>query len=251
MIVVVVQARLGSTRLPGKVMRDLLGMPVLGHVLTRARAIPLIDTVCCAMPEGRENDPVAEVAAHYGARVTRGPENDVLARYRIAARECGATAVVRVTSDCPLLDPRVSGQVVADFTRGGADYVSNVDPRSWPRGLDTEVFSRAALEWAADAAEEAFDREHVTPWLRRAPDIMRRNVSQPDDRTASWRWTLDYPEDLEFMRRLLGLVPPYPHIAGFQELESIIDKIPAIAEINAHRSAPSVRSDPEAVTSHA
>lgn len=251
MIVAIVQARIGSTRLPAKVMRDLQGVPVLAHVLTRARAIPRIDTVCCAVAEGPENDPIAEAARHCGAEIARGPEADVLERYRVAAARCAASVIVRVTSDCPLLDPHVSGLVVADFVEGGADYVSNVDPRSWPRGLDTEVFSRAALERMAEAAVEPYDREHVTPWLRRAPDIRRRNVAGPEPHTADWRWTLDYPEDLDFMQRLLRAAPPFPHIAGFDELQGIIERCPELASLHAPPTAPPLRREPPAVNRHA
>jgi len=232
--VVVVQARMGSSRLPGKVAMDLLGRPVLAHVLGRAGAIPGADAVCCAIPEGPADDALAALAGQLGARVVRGSETDVLARYLAAARACDATAVVRVTSDCPVLDPQVGGRVLAQLTEAGAAYASNVDPRSWPKGLDTEAFTREALERTAAEATEAYDREHVTPYMRRAPGFMRANTALPEDRCADWRWTLDYPEDLTFLRELLGRAGPEPQRAGFEELKRIVEADPAIARINAH-----------------
>lgn len=235
MKVVIVQARMGSTRLPGKVLRDLDGIPVLGHVLKRAAAIPGIDKVCCAIPVGADNAPLVEVASRFGAIVARGPESDVLERYCIAARTCEASIVMRITSDCPLLDPEVSGMVLADLAASGADYVSNVDPRSWPRGLDTEAMTRSALERMAAATTDPYDREHVTPWLRKTPGIVRRNVALPDARYAGWRWTLDYEEDLAFTRAVLAHLPPLPHLAGFDEIRPVIEAHPDIAAINAHK----------------
>ena len=234
MIVAIVQARVGSTRLPGKVLRDLHGMPILGHVLTRAKAIPRVEAVCCAIPDSRENDMVSEIASGFGAKVVRGPEQDVLTRYLLAAQACSASVIMRVTSDCPLLDPVVSGEVLAAFLERGVDYVSNVDPRSWPRGLDTEVFSRSVLVRMALEASDTGDREHVTPWLRRTSGIRRLNVAQPDARYASWRWTLDYPEDLAFAQAILAGLPPPPYMPGFQELRRVIEARPAIGSINSH-----------------
>jgi spore coat polysaccharide biosynthesis protein SpsF (cytidylyltransferase family) len=236
MKVAIVQARVGSMRLPAKVLRDLNGTPVLGHVLKRASAIPGIDAVCCAIPIGTENEPIVELAQRYGARVTRGPEADVLERYCIAARACGASVVVRITSDCPLLDPKVSGMVLSKLVVTGADYVSNVDPRSWPRGLDTEVLTRAALDRMAAATSDPYDREHVTPWLRKTAGIRCCNVALPDDRYAGWRWTLDYEEDLHFVREVLARVPPLPHLADFDELRAVIEANPDIAAINMNKA---------------
>lgn len=231
MIVVVVQARTGSSRLPDKVMMDLNGRTVLAHVLDRARAIPGVDQVCCAVPDLPEDDPLAELAKRLGAVVVRGSETDVLARYLKAARETGADAVVRITSDCPVLDPEVAGRVLSALD-GAQAYASNVDPRSWPKGLDAEAFTREALERAAVEAAAPYDREHVTPWMRRAEGVSRANVALPDDRCAGWRWTLDYAEDLTFLRRLLAEAPGTR--PDFEALRRVVEAHPELPRINGH-----------------
>lgn len=231
MKVVIVQARSGSSRLPDKVSMDLAGRPVLAHVLDRAAAIAGIDQVCCALPDRSEDDALARLAERLGAIVVRGPEADVLARYALAARATEAEAIVRITSDCPVVDPEVAGRVLAALGKGPS-YASNVDPRSWPKGLDVEAFTREALELAAARAVEPGDREHVTPWLRRAEGVARTNVALSDDRCAGWRWTLDYPEDLNFLRGLLALAPgPRP---GFEVLRRVVDAHPELPRINGH-----------------
>ena len=234
MNVVIVQARVGSSRLRGKVMMDLNGAPVLAHVLARASAIPGIERVCCAIPDLPQDDALAALAADLGAVVARGSETDVLDRYLRAARACDARTVMRITSDCPVLDPAISGQVLARFHEAGADYASNVDPRSWPKGMDTEVFTREALERAAAETNEPYDHEHVTPYLRRAEGLKRINVVRDGEPVDAWRWTLDYPEDLEFLRRLLGKVAPFPHLPGFEELARIYAADAELGRINGH-----------------
>lgn len=237
MNVVIVQARVGSTRLPGKILREVRGLPILNYVLARVAAIPGIDVVCCAIPEDAANDELAGKASRLGAVVARGSETDVLSRYLVAARATNANVVMRITSDCPFLDPNVSGQVLEDFLRGGADYVSNVEKRSWPQGLDTEVFSRAALEQAGEQATLAYDREHVTPWLRTAPHFVRRDVTLPTQAFANWRWTLDHPADLDFVKAVLEHFPPFPYLPGFDEIRAVIEAHPELAAINAHHGA--------------
>ena len=233
MITAIIQARVGSSRLPSKVLRDLAGFPVLTHIFARVCAIPGIERVCFAVPDSAVNDGLANACAALGATVARGSETDVLSRYLVAARQCDADVVMRVTSDCPLLDPEVSGLVLADFLAHSPGYVSNVMPRSWPKGFDTEVFSRDTLERAAREAWEPDEREHVTVWMRRQQDIALRNVALPDDRFASWRWTLDYEEDLRFMQEVLARLPTLPHLAGFNEIRGIVEAHPEIATINA------------------
>lgn len=233
MIVAIIQARMGSTRFPGKILRDLAGRTVLAHVLGRARAIPGVDEVCCAVSDREDSDPVAREAARVGAVVVRGHEHDVLGRYVLAARRCRADVIMRITSDCPLLDPRVSHFVLARFQECDADYCSNVDPRSWPRGLDTEVFSRDVLEDAAETATDPSEREHVTSWIRRHEALRRCNVECDQGNFSGFRWTLDYPDDLDFLRRVYEHLPSGLDIARFEHVLAVVSKHPEITSINA------------------
>lgn len=232
---VIVQARMMSARLPGKVLLPLAGKSVLWHVLTRCRAIPGVNLVCCAVPDTKESaDLLPEIAAA-GAVVARGRETDVLARFQAAARQVGADIIVRVNSNCPLVDPLLCSRVLAQRAVTHADYGCNNMPRTWPQGLDCEVFTAAALERAANEATDPYDREHVTPWLRRADDIARINVPGPGGRFADRRWLLEYPEDYAFFSALFGALPPPPHVAGTIEIDTVLRRHPEIAALNAGR----------------
>jgi spore coat polysaccharide biosynthesis protein SpsF (cytidylyltransferase family) len=198
--VAIVQARLGSSRLPGKALADVCGEPLLGRVLTRAKAIPGIHGVVVATTTLARDDAICEAASAYGADSFRGSESDVLDRYYGAARKAEAAVVVRITADCPLLDPEVSGQVVAALGDGSADYASNIHPPSFPDGLDTEAIRFEALERAWLQATRPADREHVTPYIWRNPGSFRLvNLGGGNDLSAH-RWTVDYLDDLEFVR---------------------------------------------------
>lgn len=236
---VVVQARMGSTRLPGKVLMDLAGRTVLDHVLTRCRAIPGVAAVVCATTAERDDDPVAAEAKRIGATVFRGDEADVLGRYLGAARAVEAEVVLRVTSDCPLIDPAVC-RAVLDLRAGeDADYAANNAPPTWPHGLDCEAFTVAALARAADATYAPHDREHVTPWLRRAPGLHRANLAKPGRPEPDQRWTLDTPEDLDALRRLfarLADASPDGHIPGWEEVLRVASTEPALAMLNQPRT---------------
>lgn len=234
MNVVIVQARMGSSRLPGKVMMDLNGLPVFQHVYQRVSRIPGVDQVCFAIPDSAKDDPLAQELSAQGLSVVRGSENDVLARYLKAARATNADTIMRVTCDCPLIDPGVSGRVLSEFLSHTVDYASNVDPRTWPRGLDTEVFSRDALERMAAEASSAYDREHVTPWLRSSAGIERHNVSVGHLDYANWRWTLDYPQDLEFLRAILEKLPIPSPLVSFEQLADAMMIFPELGAINSH-----------------
>lgn len=235
---VVVQARMGSSRLPGKVLLDLAGRTVLWHVLSRCRAIPGVDVVCCAVPDLAESAPVEAEALACGAVVARGPEDDVLERYRRAAEQLGADIVMRVTSDCPLIDPQICAEVLTLREREQADYACNIMPRGWPRGLDCEVFTAAALAQAASMATAPEDREHVTPWLRRSAGVRRANLQGPGGAFADRRWTLDFAEDYQFFQAVFELLPPPPHIATTAEVDAVLARHPSIATINAVRHVP-------------
>jgi spore coat polysaccharide biosynthesis protein SpsF (cytidylyltransferase family) len=232
---VIVQARMASTRLPGKVLLPLAGRSVLWHTLTRCAAVTGADLVCCAIPDDQSCEAIAAEAERAGAVVTRGPEADVLARHLAAATETGADIVLRVTSDCPVIDPGVCAAVLQARADAGADYACNNMPRRWPHGLDCEAFTRAALERAANNAGAPGDREHVTPWLRRDASVSRVHVPGPDAALARHRWTLDFTEDYRFFEALFAHLPPPPHIARFDEILAIVEAHPDIAALNAHR----------------
>lgn len=233
-VVIIVQARMASTRLPGKVLEYLAGETVLAHVLRRCAAIDGGDVVCCAIPEGVDCDAVAKEAERCGAVVFRGSESDVLDRYHRAAVACDADVVMRVTSDCPLIDPVVSSHLLRLFKDQGVDYACNNLPPSWPHGLDCEVFTAANLARAAAEATAPDEREHVTPWLRTHPDIRRVNLEGPGGDQIAMRWTLDYAEDLAFMRALFELLPAPPEIVGVGEIIDLVRANPQIAAMNAN-----------------
>lgn len=230
---VIVQARMTSTRLPGKVLMDLAGSTVLAHVLRRCAAIAGIDVVCCAVPEGSVHDAVAREAKAAGAVVYRGDEEDVLDRYWRAARMLGADVVMRVTSDCPLVDPAVCAQVLQLMANTKADYACNNMPSAWPHGLDCEAFTFAALDRAACTARDHNEREHVTPWLRNNPAVAKANLPGPGGWAAEQRWTLDFPEDLEFFRALFAVLPPPPELPSTSDVLALLCSRPDIAAINA------------------
>jgi spore coat polysaccharide biosynthesis protein SpsF len=233
-VATIVQARLGSSRLPGKVLLDLGGKTVLHHVLNRCRTIAKADFVVCAVPDEPASDPLVEVAEDCNVGIFRGSETDVLGRYLDAASAYGADVILRVTSDCPLIDPQVCGELIDLRARTQADYAANNMPPSYPHGLDCEAFTVAALSEAADKAIAADDREHVTPWLRRAAHIRRVNLSSGNPQMVDHRWTLDYDEDLAFFRALFGAMQDVG-TAKLQDVLAFLDAHPEISKINVSR----------------
>jgi len=233
----IVQARMGSTRLPGKIMRRLAGETVLAHVLRRCRAIPGVDCVVCATVAQTSEDIVAREAERVGTIVFRGTERDVLGRYRDAARAVGADRVLRVTSDCPLIDPQICGEVLALCGETGAEFATNNMPPCWPHGLDCEAFTMDLLARAAAAARSPDHREHVSGWMRETPGIRRVNLAGPGGRLVEHRWTLDYAEDFEFFAALFPLLPPPPAIPTTAEVLAVLAAHRDFASINAHRRA--------------
>jgi glutamate-1-semialdehyde 2,1-aminomutase/spore coat polysaccharide biosynthesis protein SpsF len=237
--VAIIQARYGSTRLPGKVLKPLGNTPggtgiVLDHAIRRCRAIPSVNEVVIATTDREEDGAIVAAAERAGALVHRGSAEDVLSRYAGAARLAEADVVLRVTSDCPLIDPGICDRVIRLRAGTGADYAANNMPRLYPHGLDCEVFTRAALERADAAATAPYDREHVTPWLRRTADVTRSSLVGPGWPAVQQRWTLDFPEDYAFFAALFPLLPQ-DRIAGMDEVLGILAAHPEIVAINAHR----------------
>ena len=232
-VATIIQARMGSTRLPGKVLEDLGGRTVLWRVIERARTIPGCDVVVCAAPDSEDDDAVAMEALRAGAVVTRGSMGDVLDRYYRAAIAVEAEAVMRITSDCPLIDPAVCGQLIARWMESGAHYGSINMPPTWPHGLECEVFSYAWLERAARAAVKPSDREHVSPFIREHPDARRMNMPGPGPETVRHRWTLDHADDLTFLRAIWPRLPEGPAGWAWRIPFAIVEADPALEAINA------------------
>ncbi len=236
---VIVQARMGSTRLHGKVMQTIAGKPALAHVLERCKRIERADAVVCAVPDQAESAALESIAHACGASVYRGSEQDVLGRYLGAAEMIGADVVMRVTSDCPLIDPAVCDGVLNLRARMGGEYVANNTPRTFPHGLDCEAFTTEALAQANHETQELYDREHVTPWLRRAPHLKRGNLDSMRRDLDRHRWTLDYPEDLAFFRAVFAALLPESE-ATMEDVLAVLSAHPELSEINAVRHTASV-----------
>jgi len=230
---VVVQARFGSSRLPGKVLADLAGKPLLARVLERAQRIAGIAGVVLATTDVEADAAVAALGRACGVEVFRGNENDVLDRYYQAARATGADPIVRVTADCPLLDPAVSAEVVGAYRTGAWDYVSNFADRRYPDGLDTEVFSFAALERAWREAALASEREHVTPYIWKHPERFRLGGVAGAQDLSSLRWTVDQPADLDFVRAVFVALYREGEPFGMANVLDLLRRRPELRTINA------------------
>lgn len=209
--VIIAQARMGSTRLPGKTMMDLGGAPVVDRVLSRCARVEGVQEVVLATTDLPEDDSLVRHVEEGGFRVVRGSSDDVLSRYVLAAETSSADVIVRVTCDCPLIDPGIVADTIQSFASGdGVDYCSNTLVRTFPLGMDTEVFHRAALEKADQEARQQQEREHVTPYIYQHPEAFSLlSVTAPA--WAHWpelRLTIDEDVDLELARRIVEGVGP-------------------------------------------
>lgn len=234
-VVCVVQARCTSERLPGKVMLPLAERPIVEHVLNAALAAQRVDEVVLATTTNVADDELASHGRRLGVRVFRGSENDVLGRFVGAVQGLEADVVVRNTADDPLLDPTVIDMVVADFLAGGCDYSSNILERSWPRGMDTEVFSRGTLDRAEREGLRAEDREHVTIFVRTHPERFRlRNVAAPTSETwPDLRLCIDTVADYEMLRAIFEELATDGQAPPVREVVAWLRNRPDVVAINA------------------
>lgn len=233
-ILLIVQVRMTSTRLPGKVLLPLAGEPMLTRLIERLRRVQRADGIVIATTTNATDDPIAALCDTLGVPCHRGSEHDVLSRYADAARLHGADAVVRITSDCPLIDPALIDQVIAVYAEGDSDYVSNMLPPTWPYGMAVEVFSAAALQQAHTEATQPAEREHVTPFIYWHPERYRlRNVASPVD-LSHHRWTVDTPEDYELVRRLFETLHPINPEFTQADILTLLDAHPDWMTLNQH-----------------
>ena len=227
-----IQARMGSSRFPGKVLEDLSGHPMLWQVVNRVRKARSLDKVVVATTAERIDDPIARFCEQEGIACFRGSEPDVLDRFYRAAKANAADVVVRITADCPLIDPAVIDKVVARYERGDCDYASNAMRYTYPDGLDTEVFSFVALERAWHEARKASEREHVTPYLRTDAFRTANVESETPVSPAQYRWTVDHPQDLQFVRKVYEAFSANGDF-GFREVFDLLKERPDLATIQA------------------
>ena len=232
-IVAIIQARMGSERLPGKVLLDIEGETMLARVVRRIQKARSIDEVVVATTTSKADEAVAVEADKLGVRVTRGSEEDVLDRFRQAAAESNAATIVRVSADSPLVDPEVTDMVVDAFVSQDVDYASNKLGPSFPLGLDVEAFSRDALEKTWKEATEAYERSHVTVRMYSSSTSMNLlPVTTTPDRHG-WRWTVDTPEDLEFARQVFRRMGGGNDFS-WRDVVTLIEENPELADINSH-----------------
>jgi spore coat polysaccharide biosynthesis protein SpsF len=234
--VAIIQARMSSSRLPGKVLSDIAGQPMLARVVERARRAKMVDDVMIATTTDAADDPIEALCRERGYLVYRGSMFDVLDRFYGAARQAGAEVIVRVTADCPVIDPDVIDQVVAAFQTCAADFACNRLPppwhRTWPIGLDTEVCSFSGLERAWKEAELPFEREHVMPYFYDQEGRFKVVVVEHDPDWGDQRWTVDTAEDLDLLRAI------FHHFQGedtfsWLDVLHLIQQQPELARINA------------------
>lgn len=232
MIVAIIQARTGSTRLPGKVLVDIGGKTLLEHVVDRVRHSRLIEKIVIATTTRDRDQVVVDMARGWGLEVYRGSEEDVLDRFYQAARTYGAETIVRVTPDCPLIDPHVIDKVIQRYLKGDCDYAANTLKCTYPDGLDVEVFSRMALEKAWNEAKWSSEREHVTPYIKKNPGKFRCANVENDVDIHHLRWTVDEKKDLDFVREVYNCLYHEGRIFYMEDILELLSQHPGLKEIN-------------------
>ena len=234
--VIIVQARMTSTRLPGKILKKVLGKSLLEYQIERLGQVKLADEVVIATTINETDEPIVQLCNNLSTPYFRGSQEDVLSRYYETAKAHQADLIVRVTSDCPLIDPQVIDRVIKFYIdhQTEYDYVSNSLERTYPRGMDTEVFSFNALQEAFLGATALPDREHVTPFIHRQPQRYSLASVNYSDNQSHHRWTVDTPEDFELIKRILEAI--YPNLPDFtlKDCLNLLQKNPEWLTINAH-----------------
>lgn len=233
-VVALVQARMGSKRLPSKVMRPLCGTPMIELLLSRLSGARRVDRIVLATSEAAVNQPLADHVASLGYAVARGSEDDVLDRFLQAGRAYGAEVIVRITGDCPLVDPALVDAAVEGFEKAGVDYFSNISPPTYPDGLDIEVFTLDALERVARETQKPYDHEHVTPYLRESGRFTKAGMRHGED-LSGLRWTVDEIQDAIVAERIFAHFAPQRDFA-WQDVLALQRAQPELFSVNQHIS---------------
>ncbi|MCG3084805.1 glycosyltransferase family protein [Anoxybacillus sp. LAT_35] len=235
-VAAIIQARMGSTRLPGKVLKKVLGKTLLEYQIERVKRAKAIDEIIIATTTKESDDPIVQLCQQLSIPYYRGSEEDVLSRYYEAATKFNVDVVVRLTSDCPIIDPNVIDKVVEHYleNKDRYDYVSNTLTRTYPRGMDTEVMPYKILKRAHEEAKEITFREHVTAYIYHHPNQFRLcNISNEKDESKH-RWTVDTEEDFILIKNILETLYSINPLFTLEDVIRILQDKPEWVEINAH-----------------
>ncbi|MBZ5666752.1 MAG: glycosyltransferase family protein [Acidobacteriia bacterium] len=240
--VAIIQARMGSNRLPGKVLRPILGKPMLWYIVRRVRAVPLIDEVVVAIPDGPTDEELRKFCAANDIAHFSGSELDVLDRFYRAAQQHSADPVLRITADCPLVDPELVEKLISKYRSGGYDYAavsagadaSRTEGGCFPDGMDAECFNFASLEKAWKEAQDPRDREHVTRFIWRRKGLFRCTKLMADREYHHLRLTVDYPQDFEVASRIYKRLFREDRIFHLSDIVDLLEREPEIIKPNEH-----------------
>ena len=234
MILAIIQERMGSTRLPNKVMKYLVDKTVLEHVVARVNKSQYINEIFVATTIDKNNLPLIQICSSRNIRIFCGSEEDVLDRYYQLAKLICPDHIVRITSDCPVIDPEIIDLIIQKHIKSNCDYTSNTLEASYPDGLDTEVFSFSALQKAWQEANLLSEREHVTPYIKNHPEIFSHNSILSKINYANKRWTLDTTQDFEFLKSIYENLYYTNNFFGMNDILYLINNQPSLEKINAN-----------------
>jgi spore coat polysaccharide biosynthesis protein SpsF len=238
----IVEARMTSSRLPGKVLAEVAGRPLLAHMIARLQRARRLDGIVIATTTNAGCDPIVALAQELGVGVFRGSEDDVLGRVLGAAQADGADRIVEVTGDCPLIDPALVDTLVDAFDEGGADYCSNTLEPTYPRGMDVQVFPTAVLAEVAALTDDPVDREHVSIYIYEHPERYRlRSVRAAPPQAPELRLTVDTPEDLALVRAVFEALHPRDPAFTLADILALLGAHPELRALNAQITQKAVR----------
>ncbi len=233
-ITVIIQARMGSTRLPNKVLKDLCGKPVLWHIVDRLKHSKYISDIIIATTILPEDDAIQKFCDENNLKYYRGSSENVLSRYYEAAKKYEAEIVIRITSDCPVIDPVLLDEMIADYTLSNIDYMSNSLLRTFPRGLDAEIFTFKALEKTYNEASKQYELEHVTPYIYQHPELFTlKNFVNVTDYSFH-RWTLDTDDDYKLLQEIYNYLYDDNKLFLWKDILKLFEAKPELLEINKH-----------------
>lgn len=233
-VTAIIQARMTSTRLPGKVMKKVLGRPLLSYLIERVRCCKGIKDIIFATTLNPEDDSIATFGSNEGVNVFRGSENNVLERFYEAATMFDARHIMRVTADCPLIDPDILYMLIEYYFAESFNYVSNCVHPTLPDGLDAEIFNFETLDYSYKHALLPSELEHVTPYIRSHPEIFKIGNWTYHEDLSQLRWTVDEPEDFEFVRQVIEALYPVNRDFRMNDVLELVQQRPDLARINTH-----------------